>query len=341
MSSSEKSGLRNRDYYPYILLSLIAVTLFMLLLLDRRFPIFSSPSSMVPFLFIVFAIASVLGRFASSSGGVRQIQTEELWVPWYRMGIIGGTFTGLIFLTTYWAYDWPAPNRVELSERRISEMCELDFEVPQDLVQQGTPDPLMLVAPCVFISMVIGLLIGFLFPRWHRYFSQVARVWPPLGLLANPYPSGLAFGLVFGGLIGTWLCPYFFSFNDGRPLIRLSTSAVSTFLAIGFYLLFEIARHREVMTKACYLALTNVLVLGGLMTGFMWILDTQLGLSENTYCMFYSEWDTEFNKLKPGWIPKITGAFYGGIIGGIIMSIASGYLIIRTIIHVGTGVRTK
>ena len=328
---------RKHDYFPYTLLSLIATTLFMLLLLDRRFPIFNSPSSMVPFLFIVFAIASILGRYATSSSALPVERTEELWVPWYRMGIVGGSLTGLIFLVTYWAYDWPAPNRVELSERRITEMCGLDYEVPQHLIQSGVPDPMALVLPCVLISMMIGLVVGITFPRWHRQLNKLANVFPSLRFMASPYPSGLIFGLVFGAAIGTWLCGYFFSFNDGRPLIRISTSAVSTFLAIGFYLLFEIARHRDVMTKTCYLALTNVLVIGALLTGLAWLIDAQLEVSANAYCLFYSEWDTETNQLRAGIVTRVTGAFYGGVIGAIVMSVASGYLVIRTIIHVGTG----
>lgn len=324
------------DYFPYVLSGLVAVTLFLLVLLDRRFPIFASSSSMVPFLFIVFATVLVLARYTYNTvDGLPAKQISELWVPWYRLGIVGGTLSGLIYSVTYWAYDWPAPNRVELSERRIVEMCQLDAPVAAQYIEQGLPNPLVLFIPGIFLGIIVGMLVGLTFPRWRNlisYFSQ-RIVW--MSAFNSPLISAQTFGIVCGSLLGIWLGPFFYSYNDGRPLMRLSTVSVATFLSISFYLIFEIARHRNQLNKHCYRALSNVLIIGGALSGFVWLLDTQLNLSTNAYCMYYSEWDTVNNTLRPGWKTLTMGAMLGSMIGCIVMSLVSGYLVIRSVLIKG------
>ncbi len=323
---------RKPDLFPYLLTALVAATLFFLLLLDRRSPIFATPAGMAPFFFIVFAIALTLGVFASRNPPHHIGQSNGLWLKWQRSGPIGGALTGLIFLLTYWAYDWPAPNRVEISERRVNEMCHIVPPVPDALIIWSTPNPLDLVPGYMLVGMALGLVVGLLFPPWLGWMDRQTRRRPALRSLARPYPSGLLFGLVFGALIGAWLCPLIFSVSDGRPFIRVSTSAISVFLAVAFYLLFEVASYRHCMTRSAYMTLASVLSIGVLLAGLVWFLDAQLGISATAYCFFYDTWNTQTNELKPGWLPAIAGAMYGAMTGAIIMSVASGYLIIRTAI---------
>ncbi len=321
------------DYFPYVLSGLVAVALFLLVLLDRRFPLFASSSSMVPFLFIVFASVLVLARYTYNTvENLPDKKTSELWVPWYRLGIVGGTLSGIIYSVTYWAYDWPAPNRQELSERRIVEMCELDVPIAAQYIEQGLPNPWTLFLPGIFFGIVVGMLVGLTFPRWRNLLDYCSRRIKKLAVVKSPLISAQLFGIVCGSLLGIWLGPYFYSYNDGRPLMRLSTVSVATFLSISFYLIFEIARHRNVLDKDCYRALTNVLIIGGVITGFVWMLDTQLSLSTNVYCLFYDEWDTVNNTLRPGWKPIAMGAMLGSLIGCIVMSLVSGYLVIRSVL---------
>ena len=320
-----------RDLFPYILVSLLAITLILLLLLDRRIPLFETPAGMVPFLIIISAIAVILGRFAMRSPPPRQDETVSLWLQWHRPGIIGGALTGLIFLGVYWAYDWPAPNRIELSERQVNQMCQIQPPVPDHLIIWTTPEVLSLVPEFLLIGTSLGLVVGLFFPAWHhlmqRMFWPTSQRW-----ITHPYPSGVFFGLVFGALIGTWLCPIIFSISDGRPFTRISTSAISVFLAVSFYLLFEVARHRNVMTRNAYFSMASVLTVGLLLTSLVWFIDSHFGISAAAYCFFYSTWDTSLNTLKPGWLPAIAGAAYGAMCGAITMSVVSGYLIIRTIL---------
>jgi len=323
------------DFFPYILVALVATTLFFLLLLDRRSPIFSTPSGMAPFFFIVLAIAATLARYAITLPSPKRKDTGRLWLQWRRSGLIGGALTGLVFLTIYWAYDWPAPNRSEISERQVNEMCVLDQSVPDELVIWKTPDPVGLVPGFILTGMALGLVVGLFFPRWHKFIHRQTRTIPTLRWLAAPYPSGLAFGLVFGALIGTWLCPLIFSINDGRPFLRISTAAISVFLAVGFYLLFEVARHRHAMTRTAYATLTVVLLVGVSLSSLVWFLDIQSGISTMAYCFFYTTWNTALNELQPGWLPIIAGAGYGAMCGAITMSVASGYLIIRAAVESG------
>ena len=320
---------KRHDFFPYVLVALLVTTLFFLLLLDRRSPIFSTPSGMLPFFFIVLAITAVLAHYAMSSSAPKREDTHRLWLPWHRSGPIGGALTGLIFLGTYWAYDWPAPNRSEISERQVNEMCTLSQPVPDELIIWGTPDPLGLIPGFMLVGLALGLVVGQFFPRWHKFIHQQTQTISSLQWLATPYPSGLAFGLIFGALIGAWLCPLIFSVSDGRPFIRVSTSAISVFLAVGFYLLFEVARHRHAMTRAAYATLATVLLVGALLSSLVWFLDAQLGISATAYCLFYTTWNTQLNELQPGWLPAIVGAGYGAMCGAITMSVASGYLIIR------------
>ncbi len=321
------------DFFPYVLVALVVATLFFLLLLDRHSPLFSTPSGMAPFFFIVLAIAATLVRYATALPSPKRQDTGRLWLQWHRSGPIGGALTGLIFLGTYWAYDWPAPNRSEISERQVNEICTLDQPVPDELVIWETPDPVELIPGFMLTGMALGLVVGLLFPRWHTFIHQQTRTIPTLRWLAAPYPSGLAFGLIFGALIGTWLCPLIFSINDGRPFLRISTSAISVFLAVGFYLLFEIAQHRRAMTRTAYATLAVVLFVGVSLSSLVWFLDTQLGISSTAYCYFYTTWNTALNELQPGWLPAIAGAGYGAICGAITMSVASGYLIIRAAVE--------
>jgi len=321
------------DVFPYVLVVLAVTALFFLLLLDRRSPIFSTPSGMVPFFFIVLAIAAVLTHYAMGAPAPKREDTSRLWLQWYRSGPIGGALTGFIFLGTYWAYDWPAPNRSEISERQVNEMCALSQPVPDELIIWGTPDPMGLIPGFVLVGTVLGLVVGGLFPHWHKFIYRQTSAIPVLRWLSAPYPSGLAFGMVFGALIGAWLCPLVFSTNDGRPFIRLSTSAISVFLAVGFYLLFEVARHRHVMTRTAYTTLATVLLVGALLSSLVWFLDAQLGISTTAYCLFYSTWNTQFNELQPGWLSATVGAGYGAMLGVITMSVASGYLIIRAAVN--------
>jgi len=130
----EPSQHKKHDFFPYILVGLVAATLFFLLLLDRRVPIFSTPAGMAPFFFIVFAIAMILCLFAMRAPAPTNEQTDGLWLKWQRSGPIGGALTGLIFLYIYWAYDWPAPNRVEISERGVNEICGIHPPVPDELI---------------------------------------------------------------------------------------------------------------------------------------------------------------------------------------------------------------
>lgn len=323
------SNRRKLDFFPYILVALIAVALFFLLLLDRRFPIFSTPAGMAPFFFIVLAIAATLALYAMRAPAPAGEQADGLWLKWHRSGPIGGALTGLIFLWVYWAYDWPAPNRFEISERRVNEMCAISPPVPDDLIIWTTPDPLTLIPGYMLVGMALGAVVGFFFPRWHTVMNRHTQHTPAGQWLSHPYPSGLLFGLIFGALIGAWLCPMIFSISDGRPFIRLSTSAISVFLAVGFYLLFEVTHYRHCMTRAAYATLATVLGVGVLLTSLVWFLDAQLGISATAYCFFYDTWNTRTNELQPGWLPAIAGAAYGAMCGAITMSVASGYMIIR------------
>ncbi len=243
------------DFFPYALVALAVAALFFLLLLDRRSPIFSTPSGMVPFFFIVLAIAVILAHYAMSSPAPKREDTGRLWLQWHRSGPIGGALTGLIFLGIYWAYDWPAPNRTEISERQVNEMCTLSQLVPDELIIWETPDPIGLIPGFMLVGIALGLVVGLFFPRWHDFIRRQTHAAPTLHWLSAPYPSGLAFGVVFGALIGVWLCPLLFSISDGRPFIRVSTAAISVFLAVGFYLLFEVARHRHAMARTAYATL--------------------------------------------------------------------------------------
>ena len=326
---------RKRDFFPYMLVAFIAAVLFFLLLLDRRFPIFSTPAGMAPFFFIVLAIAATLALYAMRAPAPRSGESDGLWLKWQRSGPIGGALTGLIFFGVYWAYDWPAPNRVELSERRIHDICGV--AVPPELIIWTTPDPLTLIPGYMLMGTALGIVVGFCFPRWHKLVNRHAQRAPTLSWLSHPYPSGVLFGLIFGGLIGTWLCPMIFGISDGRPFMRLSTSAISVFFAVGFYLLFEVAGHRNHMNRASYLTLATVLAVGALLAALVWFMDAQLGISTTAYCFFYDTWNTHTNEIKPGWLPALAGAVYGAMIGAIIMSVASGYMIIRVAISTGDG----
>jgi hypothetical protein len=323
---------RRDDLFPYFLVGLVAAALFFLLLLDRREPIFSTPAGMVPFFFIVLAIAATLALCAMRTAAPASERADGLWLKWHRSGPIGGALTGLIFLGVYWAYDWPAPNRAELSERRVNDMCGITPPVPDDLIIWTTPDPLTLIPGYMLIGTALGVVVGFCFPLWHRIVSRRTRRVPALTWLSHPYSSGLLFGVVFGALIGIWLCPMIFSISDGRPFIRISTSAISVFFAVGFYLLFEVARYRNAMTSEAYRTLGTVLGVGLLLTGLVWFMDAQLGISTSAYCFFYDTWDTRTDELKPGWRPALAGAAYGALCGAITMSIASGYMIVRAAI---------
>ncbi len=324
---------KKHDFFPYMLVALVAATLFFLLLLDRRSPIFSTPPGMMPFLFIVLAIAVTLVHYATGLPSPKRADTRRLWLQWQRSGPIGGALTGLIFLGIYWAYDWPAPNRNEISERQVNEICTLDQLVPDELIIWETPNLASLVPGFILIGMALGLVVGLIFPRWHKFIGQQTCTTPTLRWLAAPYPSGLAFGLIFGALIGAWLCPLVFSVSDGRPFIQISTAAISVFLAIGFYLLFEVAHHRHAMTRTAYATLAVVLLVGVSLSSLVWFLDTQLGISATAYCFFYTTWNTALNELQPGWLPAIAGAGYGAVCGAIIMSVATGYLIIRAAVE--------
>ncbi len=328
---------KKHDFFPYILVGLMAATLFFLLLLDRRTPIFSTPAGMAPFFFIVFAIALTLILFAMRTPASSDSISNGFWLKWHRSGPIGGALTGLIFLAIYWAYDWPAPNRVEISERWVNKMCGIDPPVPDELIIWTTPDPLSLIPGYMLVGMALGTVVGLLFPRWHRFMIRLAQHRPAVKTLSHPYPSGLLFGLIFGALIGAWLCPVIFSVSDGRPFIRVSTSAISVFLAVGFYLLFEVTSYRHHMNRTAYTTLATVLSVGVLLTSLVWFLDAQLGISATAYCFFYDTWNTQSNQLKPGWLPAIAGAVYGAMCGAIIMSVASGYLIIRATVAQAAG----
>jgi len=318
------------DFFPYILVGLVTAALFFLLLLDRRSPIFSTPAGMAPFFFIIIAITLTLILFAMRAPAPASSETDGFWLQWRRSGPIGGALTGLIFLGIYWAYDWPAPNRVEISERWVNEMCGINPPVPDDQIIWTTPDPFSLIPGYMLVGMALGTVVGLLFPHWQRLMVRLAERRPAFNALSHPYPSGLLFGLIFGALIGSWLCPIIFSISDGRPFIRVSTSAISVFLAVGFYLLFEVTSYRHRMNRAAYTTLATVLAVGVLLTSLVWFLDAQLGISATAYCFFYDTWNTQTNQLKPGWLPAIAGAAYGAMCGAIIMSVASGYLIIRT-----------
>lgn len=321
---------KKHDFFPYILVGLAATTLFFLLLLDRRSPIFSTPAGMAPFFFIVFAIALTLILFAMRSPCPAGSINSGFWLKWHRSGPIGGALTGLIFFAIYWAYDWPAPNRIEISERRVNDMCGTNPPVPDELIIWSTPDPFSLITGYILVGMALGTVVGLLFPRWHQFMARLTLLKPTVKALSHPYPSGLLFGVIFGALIGIWLCPIVFSVNDGRPFVRLSTSAISVFLAVGFYLLFEVTYYRHSMNRAAYTTLATVLSVGVLLTSLVWFLDAQLSISVTAYCFFYDTWNTHSNQLKLGWLPAIAGATYGAMCGAIIMSVASGYLIIRT-----------
>ncbi|HEB92239.1 MAG TPA: hypothetical protein ENI94_01985 [Gammaproteobacteria bacterium] len=328
---------KKHDFFPYILVGLMAATLFFLLLLDRRAPIFSTPAGMAPFFFIVVAIALTLILFAMRTPAPTDSIDNGFWLKWHRSGPIGGALTGLIFLAIYWAYDWPAPNRIEISERWVNKMCAVHPPVPDELIIWTTPDPFSLIPGYMLVGMALGTVVGLLFPRWHRFMTRQAQHRPAVKTLSHPYPSGLLFGLVFGALIGAWLCPIIFSVSDGRPFIRVSTSAISVFLAVGFYLLFEVTSYRHHMNRAAYTTLATVLSVGVLLTSLVWFLDAQLGISATAYCFFYDTWNTQSNQLKPGWLPAIAGAVYGAMCGAIIMSVASGYLIIRATVAQAAG----
>lgn len=324
------------DYFPYVLVGLLAAALFFLLLLDRREPVFATSGGMVPFLFIVLAFTGVLAHYAARAPAPRSTVTGRLWLRWQRSGMVGGGLTGLIFLGVYWAYDWPAPNRSEISERQVNTMCQLDEPVPDALIIQTTPDPLDLIPGFMLVGMALGSVVGGLFPRWHRWLVRRAARRPAMNALTHPYLSGLTFGVVFGALIGSWLCPMIFSISDGRPFIRVSTSAISVFLAVGFYVLFEVARHRRTMNRAAYGSLATVLLVGASLAALVWLLDAQMGVSAAAYCFFYDTWNTELNQLKPGWLPAAAGAVYGAMVGAITMAVASGYVIIRAAVAAGT-----
>ncbi len=328
---------KKHAFFPYILVGLMAATLFFLLLLDRRTPIFSTPAGMAPFFFIVVAIALTLILFAMRTPAPTDSIDNGFWLKWHRSGLIGGALTGLIFLAIYWAYDWPAPNRIEISERWVNKMCAIHPPVPDELIIWTTPDPFSLIPGYVLVGMALGTVVGLLFPRWHRFMTRLAQHRPAVKTLSHPYPSGLLFGLIFGALIGAWLCPIIFSVSDGRPFIRVSTSAISVFLAVGFYLLFEVTSYRHHMNRAAYTTLTTVLSVGVLLTSLVWFLDAQLGISATAYCFFYDTWNTQSNQLKPGWLPAIAGAVYDAMCGAIIMSVASGYLIIRATVAQAAG----
>jgi hypothetical protein len=305
-----------RRFFPYVLVALTAATLLFLLVLDRRHPIFSTPAGMMPFLFIVLAIAATLALHVARSPNPVITSDTQVWLSWHRAGLIGGALTGLLFLGVYWAYDWPAPNRSEISERRVNEIWI-------------TPDPLTLIPGYMLVGAALGLVVGFVFPRWHALLRHHTQQRQALRWLNHPYPSGLLFGISFGAFIGAWLCPMIFSISDGRPFIRVSTSAISVFLAVGFYLLFELARFRHRMDAAAYQVLATVLGVGILLACAVWFLDAQLEISATAYCLFYDTWNTHSNELKPGWLPALAGAAYGGLCGAIIMSVASGYMLIR------------
>ncbi len=319
-------------FFAYVLVTLVATALFILLLLDRRVPLFSTPAGMAPFLFIALAISLILALFAMRTAAPTTETANVLWMKWHRSGPLGGAMTGLIFLVVYWAYDWPAPNRFEISERRVNEMCSISPPVPDEQIIWSTPDPFSLIPSYALVGMALGTVVGLCFPYWYKWLERKLNGRQPFSVLAHPYPSGVLFGLVVGGLIGAWLCPLIFSVSDGRPFIRVSTSAISVFFAVALYLLFETARYRHLMNREAYQTLGTVLAVGFVLSGLVWFLDSQLGVSASAYCFFYDTWNTETNTLKPGWLPMIAGAAYGSMCGAITMSVASGYMIVRATI---------
>ncbi len=321
------------NFLPYILIALVVSALFFLLLLDRRTPIFSTPEGMFPFLFIAFAIALVLGLFALRAPIPHPNTYDRFWLKWHRSGPVGGALTGLIFLAIYWAYDWPAPNRTEISERQVNQICHIDPPVTNDQIIWSTPNPFDLIPEFMLVGLLLGTVVAVTFPRWHGRINLWAEHRPSFSALRHPYPSGLLFGLTFGALIGAWLCPLIFSVSDGRPFIRVSTSATAVFLAVALYLLFEMASYRYQMSKAAYATLASVLSIGVLLASLVWFLDVQLNISTTAYCFFYDAWNTQTNELNGGWLAAIAGAIYGAMIGAITMSIATGYMIIRTTIQ--------
>ncbi len=320
------------DLFPYLLVALLAASLFFLFLLDRQQPLFSTPEGMAPFIFILFAFSALLAHYASQASAFKMVQEGEPELHWRRFGIVGGGLAGLVFLAVYWAYDWPAPNREEISERQVNELCRLAEPVPPEWINQSTPDPLDLVPGFVGMGMALGLVVGLLFPWWYRRIEQSVKRHGRMGWLAHPYPSGLLFGVLFGALIGAWLCPIVFSISDGRPFIRVSTSAISVFLAVGFFLLFEMARHRHVLERRAYGPLAAILMVAASFSAAVWFIDSQFALSVSAYCFFYDAWNTRTNTLEPGWLPLLAGAAYGAMVGGITMSIASGFMVIRGVV---------
>lgn len=325
---------QRRYLFPYLLLGLIASALVLLLMLDRRTPLFATPAGMVPFFFIIFAIAVVLGLFTTRTTTPSDNHNDAtLWLKWHRSGPIGGALTGLLFLSVYWAYDWPAPNRTEVSERQVNQLCHITPPVPAEQIIWTTPNPADLVIEFALIGMVLGTVVSIAFPRWRRSLQRLTRNRGRLKVVTHPYPSGLLFGLVFGALIGAWLCPLIFSVSDGRPFIRVSTAAISVFLAVGLYLLFEVAACRHHMNRAAYATLTSVFTIAALLATLVWLLDAQLDISITAYCFFYDTWNSHANELTPGWRPAIAGALYGAMIGAITMSMTAGYMIVRTTTH--------
>ncbi len=315
-----------RDYFPFVLVLVLGSALFFLVLLDREAPLFSTPGGMAPFLFIVAAFAAVLAVYAARAPVYCQLGHKEPLLRWRYFGAFGGALTGLIYLGVYWGYDWPAANRSEISERQVNEMCNLAEPVPEALIIQTTPDPLTLIPGFMLVGLALGLVVGLLFPPWHARLERA----PIAAWLKRPYPSAIAFGLTFGALIGSWLCPIIFSISDGRPFIRFSTSAIAIFLAVGFYLLFEAARHRHSLSREAFATLISLLLIASSLAGLVWFIDVQLELSAQAYCFFYDTWNTHTNELEPGWRPLVAGAGYGAMVGVITMALAVGFMVVRT-----------
>jgi hypothetical protein len=253
-------------------------------------------------------------------------QDFSIWLLGVRNAIVGGLLTGPVFLFFYYRLDFARNGRPDISERFLNDLCPL--QRPNAVVSfvSEYPQPLSLLPEFLGFGMLVGLVIGAILPGWRKWLASIGNTPRRKEGLNQPYFAAISFGVIFGTILGAAVNYVFFSQNDGRPFMKLSTAAFAAQVSVSLYLIFQLFSFWSSLSPE---AIRRVIVLGvfALIFPLLFLsLDYFGNLSVYSYCQFYQSWDSAKKQVVPGLRPIVVGALYGGWIGVLVMWTVGGYI---------------
>ena len=287
---------------------------------------------------------AMLDRALSRAGAKAERSDEKRAITLVDRTVIAafaGLLTGLMFLLCYYFIDFTGDS--DISERHVDAICgALGWPpfAPNPALVKGTgvpwpyPSLLRLIPEFILTGGMIGLIVGYLVPVWHRFAVRLSKTTVVLGWLRSIWGSYLTFGLLWGFSIGIVFNMFIFAKSDGRPFLSIYAAVLAASLSVLSYVLLETIRlmadARKQLNGRMASEFVGITLAALGIAIFYAMADRAFDVTPRAYCHFYSAWDTKLNRLQTTPSVLFVAALYGTGIGLLVMWLVASFSVVES-----------